>query len=202
MQEIAGLSRAQFLARAQPGSLALVAGGSVLALAAGPATAQTAPGEEDLAHLRLAAAAELLAEAFYTRAIIARTFVGAERAYLGQARKTEREHYAALAALLGDGAPRAADFQFRFPENAFATRASAARIGVALETAFVGAYLGAVGALQSSELRFVAAQIAASEASHLSVMSGISTGNPIGPAFPSGLDLEQASSVLDRFLGE
>lgn len=195
------ISRAQFLARGARGGVALVAGGAVLALAA-PAVAEDTPGEGDLAIVRLAASAELLAEAFYNGCINATTFGPDERDYLVAARRNEREHYATLAEVLGTGAPVAVDFQFAFPPKAFATRRSAAKLGAGLESAFVGTYLGAVSALQSPELRSVAAQIAASEAQHLSVLAGVAGRSPIGPAFPAALDVEQASGALDPFFGE
>jgi hypothetical protein len=195
------LSRAQLLARGARGGVALVSGGAVLALAA-PAAAADPPGEGDLAVVRLAASAELLAEAFYNGCITAKTFEPDERDYLVDARRNEREHYAALAAVLGTGAPVASDFQFAFPPRVFATRRSAAKLGAGLESAFVGAYLGAVQALQSAELRSVAAQIATSEAQHLSVMAGIAGRSPIGPSFPAAFDVEQASAALEPSLGE
>jgi hypothetical protein len=200
-----GLDRAQFLARGFKGGLALVAGGSVLAAAApalAGATEPAAPPEEDLAFVRLAASAELLAEAFYTRAIDGKKFEKQQRCYLVAARANEREHYTALANVLGTGAPVADDFQFTFPANPFRTASSTAQLGVALETAFVGAYLGTVSAIQTVEYRTVAAQIVASEAMHLSVLSQIWNGAAIGPAFPPGLSIEQATDVLAPYLGE
>ena len=47
---------------------------------------------------------------------------------------------------------------------------------MALETAFVGAYMGAVTALKSNELKGVAAQIGANESRHLSVLTNIAAG--------------------------
>ena len=70
-----------------------------------------------------------------------------------------------------------------------------------METAFVGTYVGAAGSLQTPELRLAAAQIAASEAMHLSVLSGIQSGTPVGQAFPVALDVEQASDALDAYFG-
>jgi hypothetical protein len=46
----------------------------------------------------------------------------------------------------------------------------------ALETAFVGAFMGAGTALRSNELNGVAAQIGANESRHLSVLTNIAAG--------------------------
>jgi hypothetical protein len=200
------LSRAQFVARGLKGGVALVAGGAVLAAAAPALGGEDAepggPPEEDLAIVRLAASAELLAEAFYTRAIDRRKLVKERRSYLVAARRNEREHYTALAAVLGAASPLADDFQFAFAAGTFETVPATAKVGVTLETALVGAYVGAVAALQTADYRNLASQIAASEAMHLSVLSEIWNGAAIGPAFPAGLSVEQATDALAPFLGE
>lgn len=199
------LSRAQFLARGLKGGVALVAGGVLLAGAA-PAFAgeePTAPPPEgDLAIARLAASAELLAQDFYTRAINAKKLAKEDRPYLSAALANERQHYDALAKVIGTGAPVAGDFEFTYATGAFKSVESITKLGVALETAFVGAYVGAAGAIETPELRVVAAQIGASEATHLSVLSQIRGDQPVGPAFPQALTVEQASTALDPFLGE
>ena len=189
------LNRAQFLSRGAKGSLALVAGGSLLAASAGPALAQTGG---DPAIAGLAATAELLAIDFYGRAIRAGEFRGEERDYLRAARVNERDHYRALAEILGADAPKG--LEFRFPRGTFRSRRAIARVGVALETAFVGAYLGAVTALQSTELKGVAASIAVNEAQHLSVFSEILRDDPVGPSFPKAITAEQALGAVRPFL--
>lgn len=188
-------TRAQFLTRGARGGLALVAGGSVLGLAAGPATA-AAGGDKAIA--KLAATAELLAVDFYSRALASGKFRGDEREYLVDARRNERDHYAALAKVIGSGAPRGLHFQY--PDGAFGSRTSIAKLGMALETAFVGAYLGAVTALKSNELKGVAAAIGASEAQHLSVFSDIATGDAVGASFPKALTAAQATKAVTPFL--
>lgn len=187
-------TRAQFLTRGAKGGLALVAGGSVLGLVAGPAAAQGG----DVAIAKLAATAELLAVDFYSRALSSGKFRGDEREYLIDARRNERDHYAALAKVIGSGAPKG--LQFQYPNGAFGSRMSIAKLGVALETAFVGAYLGAVTALKSNELKGVAAAIGASEAQHLSVFSDIATDDPVGASFPKALTAAQATKAVTPFL--
>lgn len=203
--ERTGLSRAQLLAGGVKSGVALVAGGSLLAFAR-PARADTeqpaGPPEEDLALIRLAASAELLAREFYSKAIASRQFSREERSYLGAARANETAHYSALKDVLGVTAPVAEDFQFSLPSKSFDTRRGCVQLGIALETAFVGAYLGAVNALQTPALRGVAGQIAASEAMHLSVFSDLASGHPIGGPFPAALDIEQATDALAPYLGD
>ena len=58
----------------------------------------------------------------------------------------------------------------------FASAKSIAATGVALETAFVGAYLGAVEALTSNDLKAVAGQIGANEAQHLTTFKRLDGG--------------------------
>lgn len=191
------LDRAQFLRRGATGGLALVAGGGILAAATGGSRA-IAAGAGDVAILKVAATAELLAIDFYTRALAARRFVGDEKDYLRDARANERDHYAALAKAIGSGAPKG--LRFTYPAGAFKTRKSAAKLGVALETAFVGAYLGAVTAFESNDLKGVAGQIGASEAQHLSVFSDIAKDDPVGISFPKALTATQATKAVTPFI--
>jgi hypothetical protein len=192
-------SRAQFLTRAGRGGVGLVAGGALLASATpGVAATSAAAASGDAAIARLAATAELLAIDFYTNAIAGGAFKASELEYLHQARRNEQDHYHALAGVLRGGGPK--NLRFQYPANAFSSRLSAARLGVALETAFVGAYLGAVTALKANALKGVAAQIGASESQHLSVFSDIATGAPIGPSFPQALSAGKATAAVSPFL--
>lgn len=189
-------SRAAFLSRGARGGIALVAGGSLLAATSGQAFG-AATADADIA--KLAATAELLAIDFYSKSIGSKKFKGDELEYLFQARISERAHYKALAGVLKSATPKG--LSFTYPAGTFDSRISIAKTGVALETAFVGAYLGAVTALKSNDLKGVAATIAASEASHLSVFSDIATGKPIIPAFPKAFTAAEATKAVTPFLG-
>jgi hypothetical protein len=123
------------------------------------------------------------------------------RAHLTDLRRSDREHYAALAGLLGDTPPVAEDFYFYYPAKAFSSRARIADTGTALETALAGIYLGAVGTLGGADLRTLAAQLAASDARHAGVLAGMTGGDPAGAAFPTSLDVEQATELLAPWLG-
>ncbi len=189
-------TRAAFLARGAKGGLALVAGGSVLAMASGPAFGS---GMADADIAKLAATAELLAIDFYTRSIRSGKLKGAEAAYLAAALQNERDHYKALAGVLGKAAPK--NLRFKFPAGTFGSARSIGRTGQALETAFVGAYLGAVKALRSNELKGVAAQIGNNESRHLAVLSNIAAGTIVsGPSFPKALTAAQATKAVTPFL--
>jgi hypothetical protein len=189
-------TRAQFLSRGARGGLALVAGGAVLGLAEGSAlSARTS--DTDIA--KLAATAELLAIDFYSRAINSKKLKGEELGYLLAARENEKAHYAALKGVLKSATPKG--LTFTYPPGAFSSRAGIGKLGMALETAFVGAYLGAVTALQSNELKGVAATIGANESRHLSVLSNIAANGIVpAPSFPKSLSAAQATAAVRPFL--
>jgi demethoxyubiquinone hydroxylase (CLK1/Coq7/Cat5 family) len=158
----------------------------------------------DLALARLAVAAEILAAAFYTRTIASKQFAGDALKDLKRALFNEREHLTAVSQILagaGQTPSTVDDFTISFPKGAFASRASIAKLGVALETASVGAYLGAVDAFESSDLKTAAARIAANEAQHLCAFSGLASNRPVGISLPAPIDYATASDLLDAFLG-
>jgi hypothetical protein len=191
-----GTTRAQFISRGAKGGLGLVAGGALLGLAEGSALA--APNaDSDIA--KLAATAELLAIDFYKKAIASRRFSGDELSYMRAALGNEQAHYKALAGVLGRSAPKG--LRFAYPRGAFASARGIGRLGQALETAFVGAYMGAVTALKSNELKGVAAQIGANESRHLSVLTNIAAGGIVpAPALPKVLTAAQATAAVRPFL--
>jgi hypothetical protein len=193
-----GTTRAQFLRRGAAGGFALVAGSSVLAATAGPALAADGdPSDVEIA--KLAATAELLAVDFYTRSIDSGVFGGRRERYLSGARSNEMDHYNALAALIGADAPKG--LKFTYPAGTFASRENAARTGIALETAFIGAYLGAIRALDDPNLKVVAGQIGANEFGHYIVFTDILTGLPVGPSFPGPeLSAADAAAALGPFI--
>ena len=190
-------SRGEFLSRGAKGGLVLVVGGSLLAVAAGPALGQGGGGDADIA--ALAATAELLAIDFYGKAIEQGGFEGTQLAYLEAARQNEQDHYDALAGVLGDAAP--SGVAFKYPNGTFASAMSIAATGAALEEAFVGAYMGAVEALRSNELKGVAALIGANEAQHLATFKRLAAGAFVGnPSLPKVLTADQALAAVTPFL--
>lgn len=217
MEENSIGNRAQFLSRGAKGGLVLVAGGSMLALAAcgdddDPPAADTEAPEEaapeettaeepmgDAAIAMLAATAELLAIDFYGMAIDTGMFEADVLGYMEAALQNEQDHYDALAGVLGDDAP--ADLEFTYPDGTFDSAESIATTGSALETAFVGAYMGAVTSLEDNNLKQVAAQIGANEAQHLSNLNAIGAGELVpNPSLPEVLTAEQATDAVTPFL--
>ncbi len=190
-------SRGEFLSHGMKGGLALVAGGAVLGMATSPALGQ-ATG--DVAIAKLAATAELLAIDFYGKAIGTGMFTGDQLAYLNAAKMNEQDHYDALAKVLGSAAPKR--LMFTYPAGTLASTKSIATTGVALETAFVGAYLGAVEALASNDLKAVAGQIGANEAQHLTTFTRLAAGGALvpNPSFPKSLTATQATAAVTPFL--
>ena len=119
-----------------------------------------------------------------------------------RARFNEREHYKSVAGILSDAGQTpavAADFDFSYPRRSFASRTAIAKLGVRLETTFLGAYLGAVGALQTNALRQPMARIASSEAEHLGVLTQLAGGMSFELSFPEPLTIEEASNALDAY---
>jgi len=194
-------TRAELLSRGTRGGLAVLAGGSALALLATDADADTLPST-DLAYARLLVGAELLAINFYTQAVAAQQFANSMRKHLQQALFNEQEHYRSVAGILsgaGQVPAVAGDINFSYPSGSFGSRSSIAMLGFELETTFVGAYVGAVGAMQTSSLLSGIASIGANEAQHLSLFSDQLYGRPIGVSFPPALTIDQASAALDAF---
>lgn len=178
-----------------------MAGSAAGSLAASPALADTIP-DGDLAYARLLVGGELLAADFYARAIASKRLAGDALKSVRRAHFNEQEHYRAVSGILGGAGQTPAvaeDFDFSYPKGSFTSKTSIAKIGVSLETALLGAYLGAVDGLQSDEFKQPIARIAASEAEHLSVLTRFSGGDPVGVSFPSPLTIEQASDALDEF---
>ena len=190
-------SRGEFLTRGMKGGLVLVAGGAVLGAAAGPALGQASG---DVAIAKLAATAELLAVDVYSKAIKTGLFGGDVLAYMEAARQNEQDHYDALAKVLGMEAPKGV--KFTYPAGTFKDAATIATTGVALETAFVGAYLGAVEALQDNDLKGVAALVGANEAQHLTTFKRLAAGNTLvpNPSFPASLTAKQVTAAVTPFL--
>jgi ferritin-like protein len=189
-------TRAQFLSRGMKGGLALVAGGAVLGLAEGTALGAVT-SDADIA--KLAATAELLAIDFYTQAIASKKLSGDELSYLVGAKENEVAHYAALKGVLKSATP--AGLKFTYPSGSFASRSSIGKLGEALETAFVGAYMGAVTALASNDLKGVAAEIGACESRHLSVLTNIAANSIVpAPNLPEVLTAAQATKAVTPFI--
>lgn len=181
------LTRSSFLATA------------ALATIAAPAAWADGPADQDLANARLLVAVELLLADFYERALAARLFDAGGRDALKRARFNEGEHLAAVSGILtgaGQTPATADDIDFSYPSRSFDSRGTVARLGLALERLALGAYLGAVASSVSRSLTLPLAQIAASEAQHLSIFQREATGHPLGNSFGDALTIAQTSDAL------
>jgi hypothetical protein len=89
----------------------------------------------------------------------------------------------------------------RYRNGTFDSAASITKLAEELETTMLGAYLGAIAGMQSSNLIGQIARIAANEAQHLSVFQGLALGRPINVSVPVALTIEQASDAMAAFTG-
>ena len=140
---MSGTTRAQFLGRGAKGGLALVAGGLVLGVAEGTAFGAMS-SDTDLA--KLAATAELLAIDFYGKAIASKHFKGDELATSCGAQR-QRGRALRRCSRASSARRRRQGLRFKYPNGVVLVAPLAiATLGQALETAFLGTYLGAVAA--------------------------------------------------------
>jgi demethoxyubiquinone hydroxylase (CLK1/Coq7/Cat5 family) len=193
------VNRAQFLRNTAKGGLALAVGGSVLASVQGVAYAA---GVSDNSTLQAAYAAESLAVHVY-EGVLANfsSFKGPKLAnidYFQHALANEKAHKAFLGAALGSKAPTG--LTLTIPASALKSGQAVLNFGVALETAFVETYLGAVETLSSADLRLVAAKVAANEATHFSFFDAAAGGHGVLPSLPSTVTIAQAATVLTPYI--
>jgi ferritin-like protein len=192
-------SRAQFLRNTAKGGIALAVGGSVLASVQGVALAA---GVSDNSTLQAAYAAETLAVYVY-EGVLANFHKFRHPKlmnidYFQHALDDEKAHKAFLGAALGAKAPTG--LTLTVPASALKSGQSVLNFGVALETAFVETYLGAVGTLMSADLKLVAAKVAANEATHFSFFDAAAGGHGVLPALPGTVTIAQAATVLTPYL--
>ena len=195
------LTRAELFSRGVKGGAALLVAGSAASLLA-PAALADPLSDNDLAYVRLLVGTELLGIDFYTRALDAKKLSSKGQKNLKAALLNEKEHYQSVAAILsGAGLVPAvsADIDFAYPKGSFDTASSVTKLAARLETAFLGAYLGAVGGMQSSVLLGGVGRIAANQAQHLSVFQNMLFGKPINVSFPQSMSIQEVSAVMDAF---
>ena len=195
------LTRAQLLSRSARGGTALLVAGSLLSHFAETAAADPLPGG-DLAYARLLVGAELLASDFYAQAIAAANAKPTVTKYLKRANANEQDHYKSVAGILSGAGQTPAvsgDIDFSYPKGTFASEKSILRFARQLETTILGAYLGAIGGMQTNSLKTGLAQIAACEAQHSAYFNTALGGRTFSLAFPPALTIDQASNALDAY---
>jgi hypothetical protein len=190
----ASFSRANFLRR---GASLAVAGGALGVLAE---TASADPiSAQDMAYIRLLIGAELLASDFYSQAVASSQVTGAAARYVKRAYLNEQEHYQSVSGILsgaGQAPAVSADFDFGYPSGTFSSPAAIFKEAAKIEGLVLGAYLGALGGLQTTQFRTGLAQIAACEAQHSSYFTAKSGGKAFWLSFPPALTIQQASDAM------
>jgi rubrerythrin len=119
--------------------------------------------------------------------------------YFIAALKDEKEHLAAWKKALGPkNVPTG--FKLTVPAKYVASKSALISTGVALETAFVQTYLGAIDEFSSSELKTIAGGVAANEATHYSFLDVLTpAGNGVLPAFgPKPITAGAAAKTLTK----
>lgn len=187
---------------------ALLRYGAAFAAAGGAATLLPAVAgaasipDNDLAYLRLLIGVELLAADFQAQALASGKLAGGAQTVLTQTLADENAHGAGLAQLVtaaGQVPATADDIDFSYPRGAFSSQGAILKLAWSLETLSVGAYLGAVENVQTSQVRLPIGQIAANEAQHVSALAGLVGRRAIGHAFAPSLSIGAVSAVLDGY---
>ncbi len=201
-QAVAGLSRSQFLRNGAKGGIALVAGGAMLGQVTGISFAASG-GVSDNSTLQAAYAAESLA--VYVYSAIIKNFHKFKHPklenldYFKAALKNEQDHKAFLGKALGAKTPT--ELQLKIPASSLASTKALLKTGVALETAFVQTYLGAVETLSSTELKVIAAKVAANEATHFSFFDAELGGHAVLASLPpTGTVTDAAKALSPAFI--
>ncbi len=197
-----GISRGQFLRNAGKGGIVLASSGGILAAVSSSAFASSATAS-DITTLQAAYTAESLAVVVYSA--ILKNFHAfrhpklENKDYFEAALKNEKDHKAFLASALGSNTPTG--LTFKIPAGVTKTGQSLLNTGVALETAFVEAYLGASETFSSQELRTIAAKVAANEATHFSFFDAEAGGHGVLPSIPKSDTIPNTVKKLRPFLG-
>jgi Ferritin-like domain len=174
----------------------LAGSGGILAAVAGPAFGSRG---SDVSTLQAAYTAESLAVYVYTAAIANHKKLKlANLDYFVAARGDEIAHRKLLGHALGSKKPTGLKFQI--PSMYLRNGKSVLELGRTLETAFIAAYLGAVKTLESAELKEVAAQVAANEASHFSFFDAALGGHAVTAALPEAATIPATVAKLKPFL--
>src|SRR6202035_4013207 len=156
----------------------------------------------DLAYVRLLVGAELLAANFYSQAIAAANSSAVVTKYLKRGYFNEQEHYGSVAGILTGASVTpavAGDFTFSYPAGTFDSEGSIVAFAAQLESTILGAYLGAIGQIQTASLLGGLAQVAACEAQHASYFTAASGAKAFNLSFPPQSTIDQASNSFDAY---
>jgi hypothetical protein len=181
-------SRSTFLASAA---------GAAVALAGSNPT--RAAWDDDLALLRLSAAAQLTLAAYYGRLLSWTRLDGRERRGFRAARAACGSPYARLERVIGADAPTSADLNVSFSRRTFADRHRALALGVELER--VGAAFAEYAAARvvDGEARALVATLAASHGVRLGGLTALDPRIALRADAPRAVDDEAATASLQRY---
>ena len=197
------VSRGQFLRNTAKGGLVLATSGGVLASVTGVASA-AGTTSSDISTMQAAYTAESLAVYVYTAILANFTKFShpklQNKDYFQAALADEKAHKALLAKALGSKTPKLTNASFQIPAAVLKSGQSLLNTGVALETAFVEAYLGASNTFSSADLRLLAAKIAANEATHFGFFDAAAGGHGVLPAVPATATIPATVAKLKPFL--
>ncbi len=198
------VNRGQFLRNTAKGGLVLATSGGVLASVTGVASAASMTTSSDISTMQAAYTAESLAVYVYGAILANFTKFShpklQNKDYFQHALEDEKAHKALLAGALGSKTPKLTNASFVIPASVLKSGQSLLTTGVALETAFVEAYLGASNTFSSADLRLLAAKIAANEATHFSFFDAAAGGHGVLPAVPSTATIPATVAKLKPFL--
>jgi hypothetical protein len=182
------------------GALLLGSGGALAALA--PRADAAGIPDGDLAYLRLLIAVELLKIDYGARAVVGKRLNAPTERLVNRLVLDDKRHYDGLAALMSNAGQTPAtggDVDFAYPRGSFDSAGAVGRLGRRLTMLATGAYLGALGNLQTPQLRLPLAQIAANEAQQAGAFCHLLGGHVVGSAFAPALEIDAVSSTLDEF---
>ena len=170
------------------------------AMAMEPTTKMAAPAG-DLDIVKFALQMEQLEAAFYAQVVAAhqnQAYLTAHQFELTQQiAQAEAAHVQALEAVLtgaGGTVPDAPNFQF--PASVFLSPITYAWLGYTLEEIGIGAYLGAVGSIQSDDIRKAAASIYGTEAQHAAILRSFAGFDFAPRYYESPLSVDQVKPLI------
>ena len=172
--------------------------------AAAPDSKMMAPsGDFDIVSFALTM--ERLEAAFYEQAVAAhqkRSFLSARAFEVAQKIATaEADHVGALEGVLsGAGLLLPVTANYQFPAQVFVSPVTFAWFAYTLEEIGIGAYLGAVGSIQSDAIREAATSIYGAETQHAAVLRTLA-GFDFSPRYyESPLSVEQVTQLIGPYI--
>lgn len=169
-----------------------------------PATKMSAPsGDMDI--VKFALTMERLEAAFYAQVVAAhqsKAYLTARQFELTQQIATaEATHVTALEAVLtGAGQTLPETPKFQFPSSVFLSPITYAWLAYTLEEIGIGAYLGAVGSIQSDDIRKAAASIYGAEAQHAAILRSFAGFDFAPKYYESPLTVDQVTQLITPYI--